>query len=87
MTAAVVVLYYVACLFTICFLCRPINYNWNKSIVGSCENTRAIEIFSAAFNMVLDVWVVCLPLPIVWQLQMPRRKKIGISTTFALGLL
>ncbi|KAL8902134.1 MAG: hypothetical protein Q9207_004866 [Kuettlingeria erythrocarpa] len=37
--------------------------------------------------MVLDVWVVCLPLPIVWQLQMPRKKKIGISGTFALGLL
>lgn len=54
---------------------------------GKCANTKAIELFSAAFNMVLDVWVVCLPLPIVWHLQMPKQKKIGISATFALGLV
>ncbi len=58
-------LYYVACVLTICLLCCPINYNWNRSIEGSCGNVKAIELFSAAFNMLLDVWVVFLPLPIV----------------------
>lgn len=86
-TAAVVGLYYVACVLTICLICSPINFNWNRSIEGTCAHTTAVEIFSAAFNMVLDVWVVWLPLPILWQLQMPKKKKLGISATFALGLL
>lgn len=86
-TVAVVGLYYVAYVLIICLICSPVNFNWNKKVGGTCGNTRAVEIFSAAFTMVLDLWVVYLPLPIVWQLQMPQKKKLGISATFALGLL
>ncbi|KAL6720639.1 ATP-dependent RNA helicase [Lecanora helva] len=86
-TAVVVAAYYVACLLTIFLMCRPLNFNWNKTVRnGSCGDTVSVEIFSAAFNMVVDVWVVCLPLPIVWALQMPLQKKVAISTMFALGL-
>lgn len=41
---------------------------------------------AAAINMVLDVVIVLLPLPIVWRLQMPTQRKLGITVTFALGL-
>jgi hypothetical protein len=47
---------------------------------------NAVAIFSAAFNMALDIWVVCLPLPIIWELNMARKKKFAVSATFALGL-
>ncbi|KAF2875737.1 hypothetical protein BDV95DRAFT_603142 [Massariosphaeria phaeospora] len=87
-TAAVVVAYWVACVFTISLLCRPIAYNWNRKIKGgTCGNTTAIELFSGAFNMVVDIWVVFLPLPLVWRLQMTKQKKWGVTVSFALGLL
>ena len=87
MTAVIVAAYYVACILTVCLLCQPINFNWNKILPnGKCGNTVAIELFSAAFNMLVDVWVVCLPLPIVWTLHMPTQRKIGVSATFAFGL-
>ncbi|KAF2231866.1 hypothetical protein EV356DRAFT_451259, partial [Viridothelium virens] len=70
----------------IALFCRPINYNWNKLIGGKCGNTTALEDFSAAFTMMLDIWAVYLPLPTLWGLQMPKQKKIGITATFASGL-
>lgn len=86
-TAVIVIAYYVACLLTIFLLCRPLNFNWDKTLEGGkCGNGIAVEIFSAAYNMFVDVWVVCLPLPVVWTLQIPFQKKIALSTIFALGL-
>jgi hypothetical protein len=86
-TAVVVFLYWVACVLTISLLCRPVQFNWDHSIPGSCGNVKAIEVFSGAFNMVVDFWVVFLPLPVIWNLQMTLQKKWGITASFALGLM
>lgn len=67
-------------------LCRPINFSWNKTIPGTCGDLAKAEMAAAAINMVLDVVIVLLPLPVVWGLQMSKQKKIGITATFALGL-
>ena len=85
-TQALVIAYWIACILTICLLCRPINFNWNKTIQGTCGNVKATELASAGFNMFVDILVVCLPLPMVWRLQMPLNKKIGVTSTFAFGL-
>ncbi|TGO47636.1 hypothetical protein BCON_0269g00020 [Botryotinia convoluta] len=85
-TGTVVIAYYVACVATILASCHPISFNWEKTITGTCVNLEAIAVFSAAFNMTLDIWVVCLPLPIIWDLRMARKRKIAVSATFALGL-
>jgi hypothetical protein len=55
-------------------------------ISGTCGDIATAEMAAAAFNLVLDVVIVLLPLPIVWKLQMPMQKKTGIMVTFALGL-
>ena len=39
------------------------------------------------FNVVSDFYLLLLPVPVVWNLQMPLRKKIGILTIFTTGLL
>ncbi|KAL2058708.1 hypothetical protein ABVK25_001438 [Lepraria finkii] len=36
--------------------------------------------------MALDLVIVALPLPTIWTLQMPLRRKIGVSFLFSLGL-
>jgi hypothetical protein len=86
-TAVVVFLYFVACVFTISLLCRPVQFNWDRSIAGTCGNVKAIEVFSGAFNMLVDLWVVFLPLPVIWKLQMTLQKEWGITASFALGLM
>lgn len=80
-------LYWVATVFTLALGCRPVQYNWNRKIPGSCGDIRKIQLGSAGFNMVMDLLVVLLPLPVIWRLQMSSRKKIGVSVSFAIGIL
>lgn len=82
-----VFLYWLSSVLTIALLCRPVAYNWNRSIPGTCGNVLKIEYASAGFNMGIDLGVVLLPLPIVWRLQMSSRKKIGVTASFAIGIL
>lgn len=38
-------------------------------------------------SIVLDLLVLCLPLPIILSLHMPRNRKVAISLIFWLGAL
>ncbi|KAI9702567.1 MAG: hypothetical protein M1836_001047 [Candelina mexicana] len=38
-------------------------------------------------NVASDFYIFCLPIPAVWKLQLPLRKKLGVLATFATGLL
>jgi hypothetical protein len=40
----------------------------------------AISVFS-------DLYVILIPLPLIWQLRMDTRKKVGVSIVFITGLL
>ncbi|KAL8850687.1 MAG: hypothetical protein Q9221_004335 [Calogaya cf. arnoldii] len=39
------------------------------------------------FNLVSDLYLLLMPLPAVWQLHLPLRKRIGIAGIFLTGLL
>ncbi|RWQ92368.1 hypothetical protein C8Q69DRAFT_95544 [Paecilomyces variotii] len=65
----------------------PISYNWDRTIHGVCGEVVLTEYASAGFNMGIDLWVVSLPLPMVWRLHMANRKKLGVTGTFALGIM
>jgi hypothetical protein len=85
-TSAVVFGYWIACILTTSLLCQPIQSNWDLSVKGSCGNTVAIEVFSGAFNMAIDIWVVLLPLPTIWKLQLSAQRKWTLTAAFSLGL-
>lgn len=85
-TVAFVIAYFLACILVISLLCRPIQYNWNIELDGECGDYVAANIASAVFNILADVWVVFLPLPLVWKLQLSAQKKGVITACFSLGL-
>ena len=68
-------------------ICKPIAYNWDKTLQGHCGSSISEGISAAAINMIIDGLIVLLPIPVVWGLQMPTPKKIGISCMFGLGLV
>ena len=82
----IVGLFYVGSITTTLRLCQPVKFNWDRTVSGSCGNLGTAEMAAAAINMVLDVLIVLLPLPVVWKLQMPTQKKLAVTVTFALGL-
>ena len=40
-----------------------------------------------AIDVLLDVAILLLPMPMLWKLQMPIWKRLGIASVFAIGLM
>lgn len=67
--------------------CRPVDQQWNPSPNGSCRDLSIEEFASVGANLILDISVVVLPLPVLWQLQMVTRHKVFLSVMFSLGIV
>ena len=69
-------------------ICQPISLAWARDPLRSdhCGNTKALELFTASFNLSLDITVIMLPMPVLWMLQLPMRKKIALMGMFSMGL-
>ena len=68
--------------------CIPVRYFWDKSIPGGhCIDTVQFENWASFPNLVTDVAIFILPIPVVWNLQMSVKQKIGVSLTFATGCM
>lgn len=82
----------VAFFFATLFECMPISEAW-KSLYGTpehsqyCYNYLPMFQATAVTNMIIDVLVLTVPIPLVWRLQMPIRQKIAVSGFFLLGAL
>lgn len=85
---ALVVAYWFGSIIRICFLCEPITYLWDKKTAnGTCLNIIAAYLSISAINLILDIIVVALPMPLLWTLQMPKPKKLAISVVFGMGIM
>lgn len=70
-----------------CLICSPIACSWDSSVAcTSCGNTVAYDLTYPILNLVLDITMVVLPIPMIWNLQMPKAKKAMIGGIFGLGL-
>lgn len=68
--------------------CRPVAYFWDKTIPGGyCSSSQAPFLASACINMTLDVIIVVLPMPVLWNLHLQTQKKVALSIIFGLGSL
>lgn len=67
------------------FACRPIRGFYDKSVKAFCIDSVSFYWANATLNVVTDAIVLLLPMPVIWRLQMPLRRKIGLSLLFILG--
>jgi hypothetical protein len=81
-----VVGYNVALIFPLIFACTPIRRNWDVTITdGSCIDRTPLYMATAVLNMITDVLLLVLPIPMVIRLQMPRAQKAGLICIFGVG--
>ncbi|KAK8017412.1 hypothetical protein PG993_013738 [Apiospora rasikravindrae] len=72
--------------FTFTFQCWPIERFWDESVKqGGCIAQTEFYLASAIINVVGDVVVLVLPLPVVWSLHTSQNKKWSLSFLFLLG--
>ena len=97
LTSIFIVMYTIAFVAACIWQCHPISYYWtrwdssvanaNGSAGGSCRNANAMAWCNAGISIVLDVWVLALPL---WQLKglnLLWKKKMGVVVMFCVGTL
>ena len=55
---------------------------------AKCEVTGdLLGVVTAAINIFNDFFVIAIPIPAVWSLQLATKRKIGVSAIFLTGLL
>lgn len=67
------------------FECSPVNSLWNPQVKGKCINLSAELVASSVLNVVTDVFILVLPLPILWRLQISMERKLQLIGIFSLG--
>lgn len=66
---------------------RPVHQYWELTAKSNCLNEENLIIAASIISIVNDFFVVSLPIPILWKLQMPVRQRILVTTLFAMGFL
>lgn len=66
----------------------PLEALWKPWVVGRyLVNRQAADTAVVTFNLVCDILILILPQRIIWKLHLQRRRKVGLSILFGLGVL
>lgn len=79
----------IAFVITAIFQCTPISHYWEKwdgeHTNGTCINVNALGWANAIISILMDVWMLAIPLWQVSRLKMAWRKKISVALMFCVG--
>lgn len=69
-------------------LCSPRRKIWQPWLPnGHCFSSDIWNMASGMFNAISDIIILILPMPCLWRLQMPLKKKLITMGIFATGAL
>lgn len=72
--------------FMMFFQCNPPQKSFDFSVTeGTCLNAGVLYMATAVSNIVTDIILFCLPIPMVYQLHMPTAQKVGALIIFGIG--
>ncbi|TLS22379.1 uncharacterized protein PpBr36_10089 [Pyricularia pennisetigena] len=71
------------------FRCSPIQYQWigwDRMQQGHCiMDTHALVWAHAIVGLLIDLWMIYLPISQIWGIQMNLGKKLAVSSMFGVG--
>ena len=76
--------------FTMIFQCMPISFFWNGwtgENVGKCININAFSWIRAAIEILIDLAIISLPIPLLLRLKLSLHKRLQILSMFSIGFL
>lgn len=90
-TAIFVAAYATSGIAVIIFSCNPIAASWDLALAAlpttTCVNRPKNYLAQASLNIISDIFIVLLPAPLVWKLQMPLRQRLSLIGVFSLGFV
>ncbi|KAL5433010.1 hypothetical protein PMIN07_011401 [Paraphaeosphaeria minitans] len=91
---AFVIVYFFAFSLSIIFTCSPIegfwhyfDINWRLSHQLKCNDEGALIVVVVVISTLQDFFLCALPVILIWNLQISRRRKAALCGIFGLGLL
>ena len=75
----------IAEIFLSIFQCTPVHKAWDTEVKGSCVPIHLAAVIPGAINVVTDVITVLIPVPLIWNLQMERNRKLQLVGIFLLS--
>lgn len=89
-TVAFNALFGLACVLAGIFQCQPISYYWTKwdgEHSGRCIDVNGLGWANAIVSIVLDLWMLGIPLSQLPKLRLHWKRKIGVALMFCVGTL
>ena len=72
--------------FTAFFICTPLAANWDSNIPGGkCHNQTAAYTGIGVIDLVTDIAIFILPIPMIWNLQVSTGNRVALFAVFGLG--
>ena len=68
-------------------LCTPRRREfWNSpAVIKRCEEEGFYAVVQGPFNILIDFYILYLPIPVLLKLQLRKKKKIGVTSIFMTG--
>jgi hypothetical protein len=78
---------YLIVFLTVTFGCFPIAENWQVDPKPSlaCSLKKQNFVVTVVFNVLTDFGILCVPIPLLWGLKVPMRKKLVIGVLLSSG--
>ncbi|KAI4231901.1 MAG: hypothetical protein LQ352_008377, partial [Teloschistes flavicans] len=89
-TGAVLVLWSLITILLAIFSCRPIKASWDLKVrmdpkTVCYPKAYDVENIYGFCNVITDVVLIVMPIPLVWKMQVNLKKKLGVAMVFATG--
>lgn len=70
------------------FQCSPVRAAWDKRIDDAhCFNLRAFLIGNNVPNILADICIILLPMPLIWKLELSWPRRVGICAIFVVAFM
>ncbi|KAJ5243269.1 uncharacterized protein N7469_001596 [Penicillium citrinum] len=69
------------------FICTPSRKVWLASLEGDCGNRNKLHTGCAVSGLILNVFILLLPLPVIRNMQLTWPKKVWLAIIYILGLV
>ncbi|EGX45655.1 hypothetical protein AOL_s00169g261 [Orbilia oligospora ATCC 24927] len=72
---------------TIMFECPKPSMSWSVTFPTGCMNLSVLYYTSASINILTDILILCLPIPVLMTIQIQKRKRIALVGIFFIGFI
>ncbi|KAK8048152.1 PTH11-typeG-protein-coupled receptor [Apiospora phragmitis] len=83
----IIAIYCVASVTATIFQCTPVPRVYDRTLDGTCIDNGKFWFANSGFSIATDLIILCIPLPMVYFLQLPRAQKVALFVVFTLGVL